>query len=224
MSYARSYHETEKKIKKFSFYIIYKNIHNNPKLINIFYKLISNHYNFFNIDILTLLIVSPNKNTGFIDIQFVTNLKNRFIKSIKLFIINQNWGIYLLKYYYTIFFIFNTYNSSIKYICTKIYLKSNKNKTKHNINYNTKQLYYSNINNINLALKKINPKYKFSYNDDNNYNLIHNIINQFYQNIKKNNIILFSKYDIIYHSNVYITLFQNIYNVYKNIYYIKKKS
>ena len=100
MSCALSYHETEKNIKKFIFYIIYKKIDNNYKLIHSFYKLIYNYSNFFNIDILTLLIVSPSKSTGFIDNEFIYKIKNRFIKSIKLFIINQNFGIYLLKYYY----------------------------------------------------------------------------------------------------------------------------
>ena len=75
-----------------------------------------------------------------------------------------------------------------------------------------------------LELQKINPKYKFSYNDDNNYNIINNVINQFILNIKKSNIILFSKYNIIYNSNLYITLFKNINNLNKNIYYIKKIS
>jgi len=223
MSYAISYYQVENKIRLFIIHIIYNNI-NNTKKIQILHKIISNYTDFFNIDILNNFILLPNKSTGYINNKLITNIKNRFIKSIKLFIFNKNYGLYLMKYYYTIFFILYNYNSSIKYICIKIYRKSNKNKTKNQLKYNNKLLYYNNINTINSYLQNINTKYKFSYNDDNNYIIINQIINNFILNINKNNIILFSKFNITYDPNIYIALFKNISNLYKSIYYIKIKS
>ena len=247
MEYALSYNNINKYIRLFLIYKIYTNLKNNytntqrvlidnqrvfsTKLvlvnskvtistnIDILYKIISTNTQnckFFEKNILNDLIILPNKSTGFIDNKLTTQLKTKFIKSLKLFLLNQNFGFYLMKYYYTIFFILHTYNSSIKHICTKIYLKANTKNSK------TKQIYYSNLNSINNILSNLNQNYKFSYNDDNNYNLINNIINDFLIYVKKINIIQYKKFSIETNKNIYITLFQNIYNLQKNI--IKKKS
>jgi len=240
MEYALSYNNINKYIRLFLIYKIYTNIqktntntqgvlmdnHNftiSANNIDILYKIISTNYlkesqnfKFFQKNIFTDLIILPNKSTGFIDNKLTTQLQAKFIKSLKLLLLNQKFGIYLIKYYYTIFFILHTYNSSIKHICTKIYIKANIKNSK------TKQLYYNNLNSINNILSNLNHNYKFSYNDDNNYNLINNIITEFLINVKKINIIQYKNFSLEKHTNIYITLFKNIYNLQNNV--IKKKS
>jgi len=211
MSYELSYYRTEEKIRLFLIYNIHKNICKNKIYLQIFYKIISKNNKFFNFDCLFSLINIPNKSTGYLDNKYTSNLKKYFINSIKLFLINNKLGMYLMKYYYTCFFILYTYNSSIKYICKKIYIKSNK-KFGRNMH-----LFYKDLNDINSILHKINDKFKFSYNDDNNYILINEIINEYLKKIKKNNIIYFSKYSISYNNNIYIQLFKNIYDLNNSI-------
>jgi hypothetical protein len=189
--------------------------------IDILYKIISTNYQeesqqskFFEKNIFTDLIILPNKSTGFIDNKLTTRIQAKFIKSLKLLLLNQKFGVYLIKYYYTIFFILHTYNSCIKHICTKIYIKANNKKNK------TKQIYYNNLNSINEILFNLNQNYKFSYNDDNNYNIINNIISEFLINLQKIKIIQYKNFSLVRNKNIYMTLFQNIYNLQKNI--IKK--
>lgn len=207
MSYELTYYRTEEKIRLFLIFNIHKNICKNKIYLQIFYKIISKNNEFFNFDCLCCLINLPNKSTGYIDNKYTSNLKKYFINSIKLFLINNKFGMYLMKYYYTCFFILYTYNASIKYICKKIYIKSNKKFGRN------KHLFYKDLNDINLILHKINDKFKFSYNDDNNYILINEIINDFLKKIKENNIIYFSKFNISYNNNIYIQLFKNIYDL-----------
>ena len=221
MEYHLSYDYIENNIRNYLIYIVYNKCKNgdiNNTSINILCKILNkiNNQDIFFYKILSELLIKQS-NIKYIDNNYVIFIKNNFIKSIQLLIYHKKYGIYLLKYYYYIFYIIYSYQNAIKYICTKIYHKSKKKK----FVYNTNKLLYYNISNINLIIHNFYTKSKFSYNDDNNYQLLNDIILNFLSNIKKNNIIYIHNFQLLQDDRrIFITLFNNINNLYNNIKYI----
>ena len=225
MSYHLSYDNVEKYIRLFIIKIIHKKIKNNKFTINnsnTLTKILNNNTNskFFNSNLIYQLITYNNQ--AFCYFEIIKKIKIKFINSLLLIMFNSYFGIYLLKFYYIQFFIYSKYELAIKFICKKIYQKCKNSK---NISIQSRFqnrfnriLMYSNISNINLTLKNIDNKYKFSYNDDNNYNIVNDIISNFTTNLNKKYIINFKTFPIYYNDkNLFLELFNNINNYNKNI-------
>ena len=175
--------------------------------------------------ILYKMFFSPNESTGNIDKQKFTNYKNLFFNSIHLLLVNKNYGVYLLKYYYIIFCTFYSYHKSIKYLCLKVF-----NKSKISSNQKILRL-LSNIklidNDINIVelnnfINKLEYKSKFSSNDDINYNIINDIAKLYSDNLKKIHVLNLHNYVVFLDKkNIILSFLKNIYHLKKNIKYIK---
>ena len=225
MSYQISYHNLENYVKFYMLQLIIKNKDNLCKIkISILSKLLSSICRYdFDKQLLYKFFFSPNESTGFINPKFI-NLKNKFFNSIKLLLVDQKLGSYLLKYYYIIFCTFYTYHKSIKYLCIKVYnqskISSNQKILKllsgMQINNN------SNIIELNNFISKLELQFKFSLNDDNNYNIVNNIANIYIDLLKKSHYLSLYNYVIfIDDKKILLSFLKNIYHLKKNIKYIK---
>ena len=191
--------------------------------ISILSKLLSSICRFdFKSNILTKLFNSANESTSFIDNNF-DNYKHRFLNSINLLFINHSLGSYLLKYYYIIFATFYTYHKSIKFLCIKIFDKSKVTKNQRLLSMLSQMSSnYKDINDLNLFSNKIDKQFKFSTNDDNNYNLINSIAKLYCNNLKKNHIINLENYHVFLDdTNIILSFLKNIYHLKKSIKYLK---
>jgi len=157
------------------------------------------------------MILSNNKTN-----KELLKLKNNFIKSLSTFIINKKIGLYLLQYYYYLYFINFCYNQSLQFICKKIYEKSKQRANHLNKIKPYKLLYYNNIKSINNEIKQFYNSNEFSLNDDKNFTLINNLLNQLNCDLKNMYYIKFNDFKIYYDNNIFLTLFKNINNLYKN--------
>jgi hypothetical protein len=226
MSYHLCYDNIEKNIRLYIVKIIYNKINKNTftlhtcnTLCKVINKLLNN--SFFKSNIIKILL--SYNNSSFIYNNIIKNIKCKFIKSLQLTIFNINYGIYLLKFYYIQFYILYSYQLCIKFICNKIYQKSKNNINRKISNNFSNNLLYYNISDINKSLIKINEKYKFSYNDDNNYNLLNDIISTVVNNMKIGYIISYNSF-ILYQNekNIFLKFLKNIDSLNKNIIFIQK--
>ena len=206
--------------------LIIKNKENLCKIkISTLSKLLSSICTYdFNKELLYKLCFSPNESTGYINPNFI-NLKNNFFNSIKLLLINQKFGSYLLRYYYIIFCTFYTYHKSIKYLCIKVYNQSKISSNQKIIKLLSDMQIMNNNPNIielNNFLSKLELQLKFSSNDDNNYNIVNNIAKIYIDLLKKSHYLTLYNYVIfIDNKNILLSFLKNIYHLKKNIKYIK---
>lgn len=218
MEYALVYSNIENKIRSYIIQIVINKIHKNEitkNSINVLHKILNNFCDskFFQINILNDLLLYNNNHY-----QKHKNIKKFFISSLKTFIINKRIGIYLIKYYYFLNYIYVCYDNSIEFICKKIYEKTKQRTYTSNKVKPYKLLFYSNIKSINDEILQISNKYKFTMNDDNNYNIINNIIYNLFNDIQNAKIIKVNNLKIFYNEkNIFLILFKNINNLYKNI-------
>ena len=222
MSYQLSYDNLENYIKQYMLILIIKNKGPFTLLkISIVSKLLSSICRYkFDTNLLYKLFVSPNESTGYINPKFI-NLKTRFLNSIKLLLINETFGCYLLKYYYIIFCTFYTYHKSIKFICIKVHNKSklSPNEKLYRLILNSQ---VNNMTDLNIIISKLNLKTNFSLNDDNNYNIINNIAKMYIELLEKSHFLNLKEHIVIVdEENIVLSFLKNINSLKDNIQYLK---
>ena len=214
MEYALVYTNTENYIRSYIINLITLKINKNnitDNTINTLTKILNYfcNYKFFKNELIYLILSKNNSNKE------VIKLQKYFIKSLTTFIINKKIGLYLLKYYYYLYFIHFCYNQSLQFICKKIYEKSKQRANNFNKIKPYKLLYYNDIKNINYEIKKFSKLNDFSLNDDKNFTIVNNIVNQFKLDLKHFYFIKFNNFKIYYDKNIFLRLFKNINNLYK---------
>jgi hypothetical protein len=227
MSYQISYHNLENYIKFYMLRLIIKNKDNLNKIkVSILSKLLTSICTYeFSERLLYKMFFSPNESTSNIDKKKFTNYKMKFFNSINLLLTKQNFGIYLLKYYYIVFSTFYSYHKSIKYLCIKIFNKSKISSNQKILRLLTNMKIIdsnSNLIELNNFITKLEYKSKLSSNDDINYNIINDIAKLYSNNLKKLHILNIHNYVVFLDdNNIILSFLKNIYHLKKNIKYIK---